>query len=97
MEGRDRPGVLSPPPSALHPVAVVTGSRGFIGSHLVEALVAQGARVRCLLRSGATPELAAISGGAIEHFVVDYNDPHSLARTPALDGVDYLVHLGGVT
>jgi nucleoside-diphosphate-sugar epimerase len=78
-------------------IAVVTGSRGFIGSHLVEALVAEGVRVRCLLRAGSTPELAAVSGGAIEQHVVDYDDPGTLARTPALDGVDYVFHLGGVT
>jgi nucleoside-diphosphate-sugar epimerase len=78
-------------------IAIVTGSRGFIGSHLVVGRVAQGVRVRCLLRAGATPELASVSGGAIEQFVVDYADPHSLARTPALDGVDYVFHLAGVT
>ncbi|MDQ3949127.1 MAG: NAD-dependent epimerase/dehydratase family protein, partial [Gemmatimonadota bacterium] len=76
---------------------VVTGSRGFIGSHLVEALVAEGARVRCLLRAGTTPELAAISGGAIEQVVVDYDDPSTLEKTRALDGGDYVFHLGGVT
>ena len=78
-------------------IAVVTGSRGFIGSHLVETLVAQGARVRCLVRTGSTPELAAVSGGAIEHHVVDYGDPRTLERSAAFDGADYVFHLAGVT
>ena len=78
-------------------IAIVTGSRGFIGSHLVESLVAEGVRVRCLLRAGSTPELAAVSGGAIEQFIVDYDDPHTFEKTPALDGADYIFHLAGVT
>ena len=42
------------PPLALMPerqhVALVTGATGFVGSHLVEALVARSWRVRCLVR-----------------------------------------------
>jgi nucleoside-diphosphate-sugar epimerase len=78
-------------------IAAVTGSSGFIGSHLVEALVAEGIRVRRLLRAGRAPDLAAVSGGAIEHRVVDFEDPGSLQRTGALDGVDYVFHLAGLT
>jgi nucleoside-diphosphate-sugar epimerase len=96
VEGREGRG-LHPATSGLHPVAVVTGSRGFIGSHLVEGLVAQGIRVRLLMRAGTTPELAAVSGGAIEQFIVDYDDPRSLEKTRALEGADYVFHLAGVT
>jgi nucleoside-diphosphate-sugar epimerase len=78
-------------------IAAVTGSRGFIGSHLVETLVAQGVRVRRVLRVGSAPELAAVSGGAIEQVVVDFDDPRTLEKTRALDGVDYVFHLAGVT
>ena len=35
--------------------AVVTGGAGFIGSHLIEALVARGDEVVCIERPGATP------------------------------------------
>jgi nucleoside-diphosphate-sugar epimerase len=33
--------------------ALVTGASGFIGSHLVEMLVARGWRVRCLVRNSS--------------------------------------------
>ena len=82
---------------AFRPLAVVTGSRGFIGSHLVETLVAQGVRVRRLVRVQTTQELPAISGGAIEQVVVDYDDARTLQRSGVLDDADYVYHLAGVT
>ncbi len=104
-EDRERAGAPSParsssvhpPPSTVHGLAIVTGSRGFIGSHLVEALVTEGVRVRRLLRAGSEGELAAISGGAIEQVVVDFDDARGVERSNALDGADYVFHLGGVT
>ena len=35
------------------PLAAVTGAEGFIGSHLTEALVASGHRVRAMAQYGA--------------------------------------------
>ena len=40
---------------------LVTGAGGFIGSHLVEALVASGARVRALVRYTSRGDLGALS------------------------------------
>src|ERR671914_505400 len=78
-------------------LAVVTGSRGFIGSHLVETLVAQGIRVRRLIRAETAQQLPAISGGAIEQVVVDYDDARTVQRSGVLDDADYVFHLAGVT
>jgi nucleoside-diphosphate-sugar epimerase len=78
-------------------LAVVTGARGFIGSHLVETLVAQGIRVRRLIRAETAHQLPAISGGAIEQVVVDYDDARTVQRSGVLDDADYVFHLAGVT
>jgi len=69
---------------------LVTGGTGFIGSHLVDKLVADGERVRVLVRrtglfDGAPVEVAhgdLITGEGIER---------------ALSGVDTVLHLAGVT
>jgi nucleoside-diphosphate-sugar epimerase len=87
-------------------IAAVTGSSGFIGSRLVDALVWRGWTVRRLVRVGtpaaaATPPARAADGptplGSVETHVVDFGDPHALAGSPALDHVDVVFHVGGVT
>jgi nucleoside-diphosphate-sugar epimerase len=72
-------------------VILVTGSTGFIGSHLVEALCAAGEQVRCLIRRARPASLPP----AAETVAGDLLDSSSLAR--ALDGVDAVIHLAGVT
>jgi dTDP-L-rhamnose 4-epimerase len=76
---------------------LVTGGAGFIGSHLVDGLLAAGHEVRVLDalvtqvhgEGGAKPEY--LSGDA-ELIVGDVRDREALAR--ALDGVDVVLHNG---
>jgi nucleoside-diphosphate-sugar epimerase len=74
---------------------LVTGATGFIGSHLIERLIAEGAHVRCLVRpvssrgrrylppSGASPVLGNLVTGS--------------GLGSAVEGVDVIFHLAGVT
>jgi len=75
----------------------VTGGAGFIGSHLVDALLARGDRVRVLddLLSQAHPSGTArhLSRDA-ELVVGDLRDRNACDR--ALEGVDVVHHLGGI-
>lgn len=75
-------------------VALVTGATGFIGSHLVEALLARGWRVRCLVRKASvlrwlpTDDVSLING--------DIGLPgDDLER--AVRNVSVVFHLAGVT
>jgi nucleoside-diphosphate-sugar epimerase len=70
--------------------ALVTGGAGFIGSHLVEALLARGRRVRVLddLSSGRRERVPATAG--CELLVGDIRDPTVLRE--ALAGVDVVFH-----
>jgi len=75
------------------PQALVTGGNGFLGSHLVEALLQRGYRVRCLVRRGS--DLRWIKGLKLDLFVGDLSDPSSLRQ--AVRGADYIYHLAGLT
>ncbi|HEX9198875.1 MAG TPA: NAD-dependent epimerase/dehydratase family protein, partial [Acidobacteriaceae bacterium] len=67
----------------------LTGSTGFVGSHVARAYAAEGAELRLLTR--ATSKLAAIEGLAGDVVVGDLRQPESM-RT-ALRGCDALVHV----
>src|ERR1035441_8797215 len=67
----------------------LTGSTGFVGSHVARAYAAAGAELRLLTRS--TSKLAAIEGMASEIVVGDLRRPEAL-RT-ALRGCEVLVHV----
>ncbi len=71
---------------------LVTGGCGFIGSHLVEALLARGDRVRVLddLSTGKRDNIPA----SVEVVVGDVADPVLVARAAA--GVDGIFHLAAI-
>ena len=73
--------------------ALVTGATGFIGSHLVEALVQQGTQVRCLVRNES--RLGWVKDLPVEFVVGDCRDKTSLRQ--AVQGVEQVFHLAGVT
>ena len=73
--------------------ALVTGGTGFIGSHLVEALLQRGVQVQCLLRK--TSDLKWLKGLPIEVTFGDCNDKTSLKE--AVKGADQIFHIAGVT
>jgi nucleoside-diphosphate-sugar epimerase len=72
---------------------LVTGGTGFIGSHLVEALLKINIQVRCLLRK--TSDMKWLKGLPVEVSFGDCNDKTSLRE--AVEGVEQVFHLAGVT
>jgi nucleoside-diphosphate-sugar epimerase len=72
---------------------LVTGGTGFIGTHLVAALVARGWRVRCLVR--ATSNRTPLAAQKVEYVVGSLQDRRALAR--AVQGVPLIFHLAGAT
>ena len=75
-------------------IAVVTGSTGFIGSHLVDALVARGATVRALVR----PESRLPTRDPrVSYVTADLLDDRSVRESPVWDDATHVFHLAGVT
>lgn len=74
---------------------LVTGGCGFIGSHLVEALAEQGARVRVFddLSTGYRKNIASILG-AVEFVEGDIRRPSEIAA--AMEGIDFVFHLAAM-
>ena len=73
--------------------ALVTGAAGFIGSHLVEALVQREVQVRCLVRP--TSHLKWVKGLPVEIIYGDCQEKDSLG--PGVTDVDLVFHLAGAT
>lgn len=73
---------------------LVTGGASFIGSHLVDALLARGARVRVVdnLTSGKLDNIRRhVQSGDVEFVEADLNDPHVAER--AVKGMNVVFHL----
>ncbi|MGZ4600907.1 MAG: SDR family NAD(P)-dependent oxidoreductase [Oryzihumus sp.] len=91
-------------PALAGKTVLVTGSDGFIGSHLVERLVADGARVKafCLYNSfGTTGWLEesetfkqAVRDGQAEVVLGDIRDPEHVLN--AVEGADVVMHLAAL-
>jgi nucleoside-diphosphate-sugar epimerase len=73
--------------------ALVTGGTGFIGTHLVPALVAGGWQVRCLVR--ATSNRTVLAGHPVEYVVGSLQDHAALQA--AVQDIDVVFHLAGAT
>jgi len=79
---------------------LVTGADGFIGSHLVEALLARGADVRAFVcynsfnSWGWLDSLPAETLSRLDVFAGDIRDPHGVAE--ALKGCDAAFHLAAL-
>ncbi|NIM17511.1 MAG: NAD-dependent epimerase/dehydratase family protein [Candidatus Aminicenantes bacterium] len=72
--------------------ALVTGSTGFIGSHLVESLIKKKYKVYCLIRKES--DLRWIENLEVELISGSYWDKESLCH--AVKGMDYVFHVGAV-
>lgn len=79
--------------------AFVTGSTGFIGSHLVEFLVSQGYHVTCLVRKTSDlrwlKHLLHADSDPIELVTADIGDYDTLARL--VHNTNLVFHLAGLT
>lgn len=74
-------------------LAFVTGASGFVGSHLVEALVGRGWRVRCLVRKTSSVDFLTKLGADL--VMGDVDQPEVL--NAAMEGVDVVYHVAGLT
>ena len=70
-------------------LAFVTGTTGFVGSHVARALAAQGADLRLLIRAGS--DLRNIQELPAERVVGDLRDPASLKN--AMAGCEVVFHV----
>ena len=73
--------------------ALVTGANGFIGSHLVDNLLAAGCKVHCIVRK--TSNLRWIQLKEVKLHFVDLGD--TSFKIPELHNMDYVFHCAGLT
>lgn len=72
--------------------AMVTGGTGFVGSHVVRQLLAQGQGVRVMHR--ASSKLDALAGLEVESAIGELTNSDDLRR--ACEGVDWVFHVAAV-
>ncbi|HOM05842.1 MAG TPA: NAD-dependent epimerase/dehydratase family protein, partial [Candidatus Kapabacteria bacterium] len=72
---------------------LVTGATGFIGSHVADKLLQKGYRVRCIARKSSN--LRWLEGKDFEIVEASLDNQDSLVK--AVDGVDYIYHVAGLT
>jgi dihydroflavonol-4-reductase len=72
---------------------LVIGGTGFIGSRVVQQLLAAGHSVRCLIR--ASSRIDRLEGLSLNQVVGDLRDSESLVR--AAEGCGSIIHLGGIS
>ncbi len=70
---------------------LVTGATGFVGSHLVEALLQKGDQVACLVRP--TSDTSNLPGDKLEFRQGDVTNPSTLPD--AVEGMDVVYHVAG--
>ncbi len=73
-------------------ISVVTGASGFVGSHLVDKLLAEGHHVRCILRSSSSKQW--LEKKPVEIIDCGLFDKEALKKI--LKDADYLFHVAGV-
>lgn len=71
---------------------LVTGGTGFVGRNVVEKLVQEGQKVRCLVRK--TSNRQVLKGLDVEFYEGDITGPETLEKT--LRGIDIVIHLVGI-
>lgn len=74
------------------PVAVVTGANGFVGSHLVDLLLAKGIEVRCIVRKSSN--LRWLEGKDVKIYDCGLFDKEGLSS--AMKDANYVYHVAGV-
>ena len=73
-------------------LAIVTGANGFVGSHLVDALLNSGYRVRCIVRK--TSNLQWLSAKNVDFFYGGLDDIENLKQ--AFADATHIFHIAGV-
>lgn len=78
------------------PIVLVTGGCGFIGSHLVDALVHRGFRVRILdnFSTGKLTNLSLPVRQQVQVLIGNVSDPETVEV--AMQGCDYVFHLAAI-